>query len=79
MWPGRPGAWQDRRAISVPLVRVTRGQPRSLGTARDAWSAPLAAVTAALPKLILADFLWMAQRAPALWGEIRDPLEAIDA
>jgi hypothetical protein len=31
------------RAIGVPLARVTRGQPGSLGTARDAWSAPLAA------------------------------------
>jgi hypothetical protein len=38
----------DRRAISVPLARVTRGQPGPLGSAR---SAPLAAVTAALPKL----------------------------
>ena len=44
---------QNRRAISVPLTRVTRGQPGSLGTTRDAWSAPLAAVTAALPKLIV--------------------------
>src|ERR1039457_2272895 len=37
----------------MPLARVTRGQPRSLLTARDAWSAPLAAVTATLPKLIV--------------------------
>jgi hypothetical protein len=44
---------QNRRAISVPLTRVTRGQPGSLGTTRDAWSAPLAAITAALPKLIV--------------------------
>ena len=43
----------DRRAISVPLARVTRGQPGPLGSARDARSAPLAAVTAALPKLIV--------------------------
>jgi hypothetical protein len=32
---------------------VTRGQPGSLGTARDAWSAPLAAVSAELPSLIV--------------------------
>ncbi len=43
----------DRRAISVPLTRVTRGQPGSLRTARSARSAPLPAVTAALPKLIV--------------------------
>jgi hypothetical protein len=43
----------DRRAISVPLPRVTRGQPGSLGTARDAWSASLAAVIVTLPKLIV--------------------------
>ena len=43
----------DHRAISVPLARVKRGQPGSLGTAGDAWSAPLAAVTARLPKLIV--------------------------
>ena len=51
--PKRPRSAHDRRAISVPLAGVTRGQPRSLGTARDAWSAPLAAVTVTLPKLIV--------------------------
>jgi len=67
-WCG-PSTRQDRRAsivplppvndaqtwvtISGPLTRATRGQPRSLGTARNARSAPLAAVTAALPKLIV--------------------------
>jgi hypothetical protein len=51
--PKRARLAHDRRAISVPLARVTRGQPGSLETARDARSAPLAAVTAALPKLIV--------------------------
>src|ERR1039458_9699086 len=39
--------------IAVPLACLTRGQPGPLGSARDARSAPLAAVTAALPKLIV--------------------------
>jgi hypothetical protein len=43
----------DRRAISGPLARVTGGHPRSLRTARYAWSAQLAGVTTALPKLIV--------------------------
>jgi hypothetical protein len=47
----RPG--QDRRAISVPLTTVTRGQPRSPRTGRTARSAPLAASTGLLPKLIV--------------------------
>ena len=51
--PTRRRSAHDRRAISGPLTRATRGQPRSLGTARNARSAPLAAVTAALPKLIV--------------------------
>ena len=64
--PNRARSAHDRRAISVPLARVTRGQPRSLGTARYAWSAPLAAVTAALPKLIVrVRFSSPAPRTPA--------------
>jgi hypothetical protein len=51
--PAHRASVHDRRAISVPLARVTRGQPGSLETVRDAWSAPLAAVTAELPKLIV--------------------------
>ncbi len=51
--PNHATSAHDRRAISVPLTRVTKGQPRSLGTARSAWSASLAAVSAALPKLIV--------------------------
>ena len=43
----------DLRAISVPLVRVMMGQPGSPGTARSTWSAPLAAVSSELPKLIV--------------------------
>ena len=46
-----PGGY--RRAISVPLARVTKGQPGSLSTARNARSAPLAGATVALPKLIV--------------------------
>jgi hypothetical protein len=44
---------QGRRAISVPLAWVTRGQPRLLGIIRVASSAPLTGVTARLPKLIV--------------------------
>ena len=44
---------QGRRAISVPLARVTRSQPRLLGSVRVASSAPLPGVTARLPKLIV--------------------------
>lgn len=39
------------RAISVPLERVTRGQPRSLTTGRTPSSAALPGVINALPKL----------------------------
>jgi hypothetical protein len=51
--PSPRQASHDRWAISGPLARVTRGQSGSPGTARNAWSAPLTAVTAALPKLIV--------------------------
>src|SRR6266480_381810 len=59
--PRRSQAWRQvrnqrvipRRALSGPLARVTRGQPRSPGITRFARSAPLTAVAAALPKLIV--------------------------
>jgi hypothetical protein len=44
---------QDLRAISGPLARVTRGQSRSLADTCTRRSAPLAAVIAVLPKLIV--------------------------
>ena len=47
------GQREDPRAISGPLTRVTRGQPRRPEANQPGWSAPLAAVTAALPKLIV--------------------------
>ena len=43
----------DPRAISGPLTRGTRGQSRLPGASQPGWSAPLAAVTARLPKLIV--------------------------
>ena len=49
----RPGASTFTRAISGPLTRVTRGQPRSLQTTRVGRSAPQPAVIALLPKLIV--------------------------
>ena len=51
--PGGRRSVHDRRAISVPLARVTRGQPRPLADTYTRRSAPLAAVIAALPKLIV--------------------------
>jgi hypothetical protein len=51
--PRPPRSAQDHRAISVPLARVMRGQPRSLGTTKGTRSAALAAATAPLPKLIV--------------------------
>jgi len=53
MRPDRPSSGQDLRAISVPLARVTRGQPRLLPAIRLGRSAPLTAVTVPLPKLIV--------------------------
>jgi hypothetical protein len=47
------GLVHDRRAISLPLAKVTRGQPRPLADNYTRRSAPLAAVVAALPKLIV--------------------------
>jgi hypothetical protein len=49
-WPRSP---KDRRAISGPLTRVTRGQPRSLRTGEVARSGPLPGMMARLPKLIV--------------------------
>jgi hypothetical protein len=51
--PGGRRSVHDRRAIGVPLARVTRGQPRPLADTYTRRSAPLAAVIAALPKLIV--------------------------
>src|SRR5258707_4863728 len=60
-----PPSGQDRRAISVQLARVIRGQPRVLPAARIGRSAPLSAVTVPLPKLtVRVRFVWVCAAGP---------------
>ena len=65
---------QDRRAISGPLNRVTRGQSRLPGASQPGWSAPLAAVTAALPKLIVR--VRFSSPAPRVQARLKVPGES---
>ena len=50
---GSGRSMQDPRAISGPLARVTKGKSRLPAGTRNGRSAPLAAVIAPLPKLIV--------------------------
>ena len=66
---------QVLRAISVPLARVTRGQPRLLGIIRVASSAPLTGVTARLPKLIVR--VRFSSPAPRTKAQAREVIPAL--
>jgi hypothetical protein len=66
---------QDRRAISGPLTRVTRGQSRLPGDSHPGWSAPLAALTAALPNLIVR--VRFSSPAPRPKAQAREDIPAV--
>jgi len=51
----RPRSAEDRRAISVQLARVTRGQSRLLPVLELGWSATSSAVICPIPKLTVRD------------------------